>query len=199
MNNATVLGTNFECAQCHNATVSLGNDRVITGTVHANGTKDVAFQLGGTWAAGSMSCSSVYCHSSGKGTYANPPAWGSATDLGCNACHGTGNSLGRPDYANGGAGTASANSHAKHAATAADCGTCHTNTTATGMAIRSGSTLHTNSVINITFDAAKAGAGAAYNARNRHAAVGRLAPCGLYSLPRRQCDIGSADHLAEPS
>ena len=160
MNNAAVLGTNFECAQCHNETVSPGNDRLVTGTVHANGTKNVSFQLGGTFV--NNQCSSTYCHSSGKGTYVNPPVWGSTTDLGCNGCHGTGNTLGMPDYANAGAGLPSANSHAKHAATVADCGTCHTNTTATGMAIRSGSVLHINQSINVTFDAAKAGAGATY-------------------------------------
>lgn len=157
MNQASVLGTNYECAQCHSTTVSAGNDRLITGAAHANGTKDVSMLMGGTWTAGTAICSSVYCHSSGKGTYVNPPAWGSSTNLGCNGCHGTSNAIGWPDYANEGAGLPNANSHISHVTTSADCNTCHTNTTTTGTVIKTGSILHTNRTLDVTFDTTKAG------------------------------------------
>ena len=163
MNQAAVLGTNYDCAQCHNATVSAGNDLLITGTVHANGTKNVAFELGGTWT--SPNCSSVYCHSSGKGTFVDPPVWGSTTDLGCNGCHGTTSTVpGAPDYASGAAGSAAANSHQNlHVTASSDCNTCHTDTTTTGTEIKTGSTLHTNNAINVSFDTTKTGAGASYD------------------------------------
>jgi len=162
MNQEAVLGTNYECAQCHKTTVSAGNDRLITGAAHANGTKDVSMLMDGTWTAGTAICSSVYCHSSGKGTYVNPPAWGSPTNLGCNGCHGTSNAIGRPDYANEGAGLPNANSHISHVTISTDCNTCHTNTTTTGTAIKAGSILHTNQTLDVNFDTTKAGGSATW-------------------------------------
>ena len=161
MNNDSVIGSNYGCAECHDATVSISSDTTITNKAnHADTQKDVSIRLSGTWL--SPNCTSTYCHSSGKGIYENPPSWGSATNLGCNGCHGTTTTGGTPDYANGGAGTANANSHSKHAAASSDCNTCHKDTTTTGLAIKAGSTLHTNNALDVTFDTTKAGAGATW-------------------------------------
>ena len=74
------------CALCHDHTV----DRAVAGklknytTQHIDGTRDVLFsaQIGGSYNAGTKSCSSTKCH----GT-ATPPVWGGAA-LACTACHG---------------------------------------------------------------------------------------------------------------
>lgn len=169
MNQATLLGTNFDCARCHNGTVSVGNDRTITTLAsHVDGTKTVAFVGGGTYNATAKTCSTTVCHSAGKSAAPQPaaPSWTGGA-LGCNGCHGTSNTLGIPDYANGGAATPLANSHAKHAGVAADCDKCHANTTTSGTAIKAGSTLHTNGTIDVTFDAAKAGSTATWTAATK--------------------------------
>jgi predicted CxxxxCH...CXXCH cytochrome family protein len=63
INQVQSLSSNVACASCHNATVSLGSDRVITTPAnHDNGTVDVIFASGGTYANGS--CSATYCHGS---------------------------------------------------------------------------------------------------------------------------------------
>ncbi|BBA71307.1 CxxxxCH/CxxCH domain c-type cytochrome [Geobacter sulfurreducens] len=175
VNAAAVLGTTIECARCHNGPVSTGNDRAITGVAtHVDGTKTVAFVGGGTWNATAKTCAATTCHSSGKATAPQPPtpAWNDAA-MGCNGCHGVSNSLGTPDYANGGSGTALANSHAKHVAAAADCALCHANTTTTGTAIKAGSTLHTNGVIDVNLDTtnARVGATAAWTAGTKTCAT----------------------------
>ena len=154
MNQAAVLGINYECAQCHSATVSAGNDRSITGAVHANGTKDLSMLPGGAWDPAAKSCTGVYCHSNGKGTYANPPVWTSTAVLGCNGCHGTSNAQGAPDYTSGAAGSATANSHTRHVLSSGiTCTECHYRTTRTGASIRSdvGPSRHTNTVTSDVF------------------------------------------------
>jgi predicted CxxxxCH...CXXCH cytochrome family protein len=100
------------------------------------------------------SCTNLYCHSSGKAAAPQPPAptWG-GPPLGCNGCHGTGTATGAPDYANGGEGAALANSHGKHAAIGTDCAICHSGTTVSGSSIVSGSSLHINSQLDLTFNA----------------------------------------------
>jgi predicted CxxxxCH...CXXCH cytochrome family protein len=157
MNNTGVIGTNYECAQCHDDTVDTADDRVITGlSFHADGTKDINIVKGGTW-NGVDTCTNLYCHSEGKGsppTYQDPPTWGSATDLDCKGCHGTGGTAGEPDYASTGAGLEFANSHSAHVSAAADCVKCHTDTTTTGTAIKAASTLHTDTNIDVTIDGA---------------------------------------------
>ncbi|BDV44292.1 cytochrome c [Geotalea uraniireducens] len=171
INAAAVIGTNYDCARCHSGTVSAGNDRAIaTLTNHVAGSKTVSFLGGGTYNASTKTCTATTCHSAGKSTAPQPaaPAWTGGA-LSCNGCHGTSNALGTPDYANGGAGTALANSHAKHVAAAADCDYCHAGTTVTGTAIKSGSALHTNGAIDITFDTAsvKVGTGATWTATTK--------------------------------
>src|SRR6185369_1664366 len=55
------LSSNVACASCHNATVSIAADRVITTPAnHANGTVNVVFAAGGAYANGA--CSATYCH-----------------------------------------------------------------------------------------------------------------------------------------
>ncbi|MBI5142218.1 MAG: CxxxxCH/CxxCH domain-containing protein [Nitrospirae bacterium] len=80
-----VAGQSFDCANCHSATVTLGNDRLVTGAAnHVNKVTNVAFSAGGSY-AGSQ-CSNISCHSDGKGNYINP-TWG-GTSTGCDFCHG---------------------------------------------------------------------------------------------------------------
>ncbi|AJE02507.1 CxxxxCH/CxxCH domain c-type cytochrome [Geobacter pickeringii] len=169
INQAAVLGTNFECARCHNGPVSAGNDRAITTPAnHVNGTKTVSFVGGGTYNATAKTCATTVCHSSGKATAPQPaaPSW-TGTALGCNGCHGTSNTLGTPDYPNGGPGLPLANSHVRHVAVAGDCDKCHTNTTTTGTAIKAGSTVHTNGAIDVNFNTAKAGTAATWTAATK--------------------------------
>ena len=163
INNATVIGANYECVACHSGVVGAGNDRLITSLAnHVTGSKDVTFSGGGTYTAASKNCASTVCHSSGKASAPQPapPAWTGAA-LGCNGCHGTSNSLGMPDYANGGAAAALANSHAKHVSLATDCVLCHANTTVTGTAIKAASALHANGAIDVTLNTADGKVGTA--------------------------------------
>jgi predicted CxxxxCH...CXXCH cytochrome family protein len=169
INNAAVLGTNYECARCHNGSVSAGDDRAITGIAsHVDGSRTVVFSGGGTYAAGARTCSATTCHSAGKATAPQPPApvWTGAA-MGCNGCHGISTTTGAPDYANGGAAAILANSHAKHVASAADCDACHTNTTATGTAVKTGSVLHTNGAIDVSFNVVRVGATATWTATTK--------------------------------
>ncbi|ABQ27582.1 CxxxxCH/CxxCH domain c-type cytochrome [Geotalea uraniireducens] len=166
INQTAFLGTNLECARCHSSTVSVGNDRLITGIAsHVDGSKTVAFVGGGTYNAGTKTCSATTCHSAGKATAPQPvaPAWTGAA-IGCNGCHGASTTTGAPDYANAGAAAVLANSHPKHVTSAADCATCHNGTTSTGAAIAAGSVLHNNGAIDVTFNSAKAGSGATWAA-----------------------------------
>jgi len=55
------LSANIACGECHGATVSIASDRTIaTPANHANGTVNVAFARGGSYASGT--CSATYCH-----------------------------------------------------------------------------------------------------------------------------------------
>ncbi|WP_242393097.1 CxxxxCH/CxxCH domain c-type cytochrome [Anaeromyxobacter oryzisoli] len=168
VSNASVLGTNYVCGDCHAATVASGNSPITTYAKHVNGVKDVSIAARGTYTSSDTTgtCSATYCHSDGRRGAANTKVgvtWNDAAWTGnvCAKCHGgtTGNLFGAPDYANGGKNTSTANSHAKHVAAATDCATCHTTTTSTGTAILAGG-LHTNGVIDVAFNAAKAGSGA---------------------------------------
>ncbi len=154
VNESALLGTNFDCARCHSTTVGVGNDRALTTPAnHVNGSKTISFVGGGTYDVTAKTCTATLCHSSGKTAAPQPaaPSWAGAA-LGCNGCHGTSNAFGTPDYANGGAGAALANSHAKHVSVAADCALCHVNTTTTGTAIKAGSALHTNGAIDVSLN-----------------------------------------------
>jgi predicted CxxxxCH...CXXCH cytochrome family protein len=61
INQSPALSSNIACAACHNTTVSLASDRVITTPAnHGNGTVNVVFASGGTYTSGT--CSATYCH-----------------------------------------------------------------------------------------------------------------------------------------
>ncbi|GAC1466721.1 MAG: CxxxxCH/CxxCH domain-containing protein [Desulfuromonadaceae bacterium] len=79
-----ILSSNVACAACHNATVSLASDRIITTPAnHANGTVNVVFAGGGTYANGT--CSATYCHGTTLPA-SNPartaPSWNTAVPTG---------------------------------------------------------------------------------------------------------------------
>ena len=166
MANASVIGTNYVCADCHNTVVAAGNSPITSQANHVNGAKNIAIATRGTWTSSdtTATCSNTYCHSTGQRGAANVKRsanWAEAAWAGniCIKCHGatTGTLFGAPDYANGGADTGVANSHSKHVDAATDCATCHKNTTTTGTSILAGS-VHTNGVITLVFDTTKAGA-----------------------------------------
>lgn len=163
--NATVIGTNYVCADCHVTAVSAGNSPVTSQALHVNGVKDISIATRGTYTSSdtTATCSSTYCHSDGRRGGANTKKTATWTDAAwagniCIKCHGstTGTLFGAPDYANGGPDTSTANSHAKHVDAAADCTVCHKNTTTTGTSILAGA-VHTNGVITLVFDTTVAG------------------------------------------
>lgn len=152
----------FKCYKCHTGTVDNNTTAGISANgysaAHVNNSIDVAIETnaagnpGGGSYVGST-CSTSYCHSSGKGTTVTTPSWTTGGTLVCNSCHGTGNAKGYPDYASGPAGSATANSHVKHADNVTgqniNCTSCHNSTTADGTSISSNA--HVNGSINVVF------------------------------------------------
>lgn len=177
----TELGTGngFGCIECHQKTVASNTAlNATTGTTaHVNKFLDyTGLRAGGParYNSTTKQCSNFYCHSNAKpGTavaeFKNPPAWNSVSSLGCNGCHGnntvlpdaanpTNANLGQPNYTNGGAGTASANSHKRHVIDAGlsnttGCYNCHSKTVDkyTASRFRPYSTTHASGGINIIF------------------------------------------------
>ena len=169
INQAAVLGVGYGCGKCHGATVGTASDRLVTGQAsHVDGGKTVVFSGGGIYVGTTRSCAATECHQAGKAAAPQPqtPAWNGPA-MECNGCHGTGNTLGAPDYENGGAGAVLANSHGKHAQEASDCDKCHTGTTTSGTAINAGAVLHINKNIDVTFNTAKAGSTATWAAGSK--------------------------------
>lgn len=83
--NAVTYG--FTCEKCHSATAS-GTSTIKAGAPHADTVKDVVFSQGGTYGAGSRSCTSTYCHSDARGGSPNRAvAWSDTTPVGCDSCH----------------------------------------------------------------------------------------------------------------
>jgi trimeric autotransporter adhesin len=77
------LNSSIGCADCHSLTAA-SNTALISGTdKHLNGVKDVIMAAGGSFGAGT--CSTVYCHSNGAGTFVNP-SWTTGTSN-CFFCH----------------------------------------------------------------------------------------------------------------
>lgn len=167
VNNAAFLGTNYGCVECHALTVS-GNSTIADRTRHDNGTIDVAGSRVGSVSAGT--CSTSYCHSDGKGTQ-KTVLWTQAQSLDCTGCHGSDGTpafasvAGEPNYASAGAGLPRANTHHAHVGAASDCSKCHFATT-DGSGKLTGAS-HTNGAIDVTFNAAVAGASANYNTTTR--------------------------------
>jgi len=168
INNASVLGTNFKCQDCHATTVS-GDRTIAYISNHVDKNINIAFTgqnaVGATYngqatpralPAGhgeAKTCSNLYCHSDGKNSYQSVSWTGPA--IGCNGCHGLGEVYGRPNYANTGPGTMNANSHLASTHSKTECNACHYNTVAdfANSPIKSGSTLHINKTIDVVFNA----------------------------------------------
>ncbi len=159
------LGNGFNCVDCHAKTVS-NNTTIADKTKHVNKFVDYSgVRAGGSakYNAGTKQCSNIYCHSNGNPgalVYVNPAAWNSATTYGCNGCHGT-SGFGGPDYANGGAGTSTANSHPAHVTklgitSTTGCATCHVKTadlaTANKFKDYTASSYHLNGGPNVVFN-----------------------------------------------
>ena len=161
-----VLGVNLECAICHDATVSSGDNGTITNFAnHVNKAKNVSGANIDTWT--NPTCAG-YCHSSGQAP--SPPSstsyeeyapnWSTGPALDCKGCHGRHSeaaftsTAGEPNYTNDGAGQPDANSHAKHVSAATDCTSCHNTTTTTGTEIIDGATIHTDGTRDVVIAAA---------------------------------------------
>jgi len=163
----------YSCAKCHSKTAKDTTDATTFATIssysfHVNKTPDVAFNSfvgAATWTDGTSTCSTTYCHSIGNlnvaagalpGAYSGSvyaaPTWSGT--VGCNACHGRSTAgSGMPDYVSGAAGSATANSHAKHVVgSSLACVQCHEKTTKTGTTIRSTApSYHVNKTANDVF------------------------------------------------
>jgi len=160
---AAIGGVNLVCIDCHALTVS--SDAFISDkSRHVNKLKDYSgIRAGGSagYNAVTRVCSVSYCHSNGKGAQTTPPAWNSGVNLNCNGCHGAASSVaGEPDYANGGAGAALANSHQIHVGgrgvtDTTGCVVCHQSTVSGSAANRlvTGSALHLNRQIEVNMSA----------------------------------------------
>jgi predicted CxxxxCH...CXXCH cytochrome family protein len=149
---ASATTGSYGCQTCHQTTTADGAS-IASYTLHVNGAKDVTGVT--TWDGLGKTCSSNYCHSNGRRVAASRAyttmTWASATDIGCNGCHGKTSPYGAPDYANTGADTADANGHQKHVGSAGDCTNCHNGfVTPAGTAIAGGS--HTDTNINVAFN-----------------------------------------------
>jgi len=167
----SILGTGngFNCVDCHAPTITnINNTTIADKGKHVNAILNYsgAKALKRNYVAGSGSCS-TYCHSNG-----NPNAtifvsmtgskiWtGSATITNCNKCHGRSTTTGYPDYANGGASTATSNLHAGHMSgltSTTDCADCHRKTAETAVPnrFRPYSTTHLSGAPNVVFNKTK--------------------------------------------
>ena len=158
---AAIGGSSFGCVECHALTVS-DNTTISNKARHVNKQKDYSgARAGGSagYNTTTKACSTSYCHSDGKGTPVPPPAWNSGQNLTCKGCHGGASSIaGEPQYANGGAGSATANSHQKHISArgisdTTGCAVCHRATVNVGTAdkLATATTTHINRVSDINF------------------------------------------------
>lgn len=167
LNNAMMgTGNGFNCVDCHAPAITNSNNITIANkAMHVNATLNYSgAKARKNYTAGQCS----YCHSNG-----NPGAvvfinmtgskvWTSASGAitTCNKCHGRSNAYGYPDYANGGANSATSNLHSGHFAGMTDttaCADCHRKTgdATTINKFRAYSTLHLNGLPNVSFNTAK--------------------------------------------
>ncbi len=151
------LGTNYGCVDCHAATVDAAGAitnkaKHVNTFVNLSGAKVQKFD--GQFNA-SLSCSTTYCHSDGKGNQ-KAVTWDQAADSkGCARCHGSETGTGSftsingmPNYSSLGAGATNANSHKIHATLAADCVKCHASTVNNDGTLKAGGS-HTDKTINV--------------------------------------------------
>ena len=176
IDNAGTLASNYRCVECHAKTV--GDDTAIsTPARHIDGFVDFSgARAGRSITSATGVCSTVYCHSDGKGTYKDLTItnWKSAATLDCTGCHGAdaapafGSAAGEPNYASSGAAELRSNNHKAHAKGAADCVTCHVNTV-DGTGRLTGSA-HTDGTIDVIFNQARAGVGITWTAGTKSCA-----------------------------
>lgn len=164
VNNASILGTNFGCAECHASTAS-GDTTLSASSTHANGFINFS---GGMAGRNISACSAAYCHSDGKGSTGRTVDWSAGPALDCDGCHGNASGTGtfisvagEPNYPS--EGGLRANSHDNHTKKisgqtgAASCDICHTGTVITsGASIKAGSA-HLNRQIDLDFNRVKEG------------------------------------------
>jgi predicted CxxxxCH...CXXCH cytochrome family protein len=163
MNNAAVLGSNYNCSECHAKTINVDERSFAFPANHGNGFRDYSGVRAGrssTYSTATGVCSATYCHTDGKGTQKMAAAsnWNSATTLDCKGCHGSDTGAGsfvsfagEPNYSNTGSGQPRANSHERHmgGTGGTTCIYCHGNTMAAGGTIVPTSTTHTNKTIDV--------------------------------------------------
>lgn len=132
----------FNCAKCHNATTTDGVT-ITDKSRHVNKAKNVGWDStnsGGTaYVNSTTNCSNIYCHSSGKVTFAPFSAplstvqWGTGLGTGsCTICHGNANTAGKL------LGTGKHQEHTNQAAllgTNFGCVDCHAKTVSSNSAI----------------------------------------------------------------
>ncbi len=162
INNAGVIGTNYNCTECHAKTINPDERSFANSANHGNGFKDYSGARGGGPASYSSItgvCSASYCHTDGKGSQKDMTAaiWTSTATLDCTGCHGSDSApaftsaAGEPNYANTGGGTPGANNHQRHMGGYGNtaCVYCHNQTMTSGGTIIAASTSHTNRTIDV--------------------------------------------------
>jgi len=167
IDNSAALGKSFRCTACHSKTVN-SNTAILNKALHVNKFREYSGLTTGRF--NGTTCTTVYCHSSGQATptYRTVANWNTpGSTYGCNGCHGLSTSTGAPDYASGGAASATANSHQAHVKSTASCYLCHTSTvTTTGFTlISSTNTTHINRQREVTFPTTVVGTNASYGAK----------------------------------
>ncbi|ABQ24292.1 CxxxxCH/CxxCH domain c-type cytochrome [Geotalea uraniireducens] len=135
INNVSVNGVNYGCAECHAQTVN-ADLTISNSTLHVNKFTNYSGARAGKNTA---ACNAAYCHSDGKGSAGIAVNWatGPAIDN-CTGCHGAASPAdfasvyGEPNYAGTGSGAERANSHKKHVGTSGSstCIYCHAGTVA---------------------------------------------------------------------
>jgi|GEM_PF-3102858 len=169
--NSSVTGMQLACSACH------VNNSHVDGSIQwdFDETSDprlVGALYRGT-SSGSLSsvpstsygqCTNLYCHSDGRRDTNTrqywSPQWGS-TGTGCNFCHGKTNLAGAPDYENGGADSATPNSHYGHVTDASGtyqstrCTWCHNTTTTDGVTVNTPP--HLNQTIDVVISSTYGG------------------------------------------
>lgn len=160
VNQASLLGANYGCVDCHALTVS-SDLSISNASRHADGFKDFSGVRAGkssTYEPGTGVCSASYCHTDGKGSQKMVAAnnWNTGAALDCMGCHGADvapdftSAAGEPNYVSEGAGLTRANSHKKHVGTtgqASTCVFCHSTTVDAAGTALIGS--HTDRTINL--------------------------------------------------
>jgi predicted CxxxxCH...CXXCH cytochrome family protein len=153
INQASVNGVLFNCAECHAKTVSA--DRVISNKV--NHTTGLINYSGARAGRNPLTCNTAYCHTNGKGVAGMAVSWTTGPAINnCVGCHGSAATpgftslYGEPNYVSGSAGSALANSHRLHVADGAvSCFYCHGTTVNSTGALSGGNHLDRNILVTV--------------------------------------------------